>query len=271
MTDLLDFSDRRRPKNYVTLRVFTVLAAVVAVPFTIVAAVCAVLLFPSQADQEAYDKAPICAAGVTSTHDCALQTTAQVEYVDSWKNTGKNAHGYTTKADLVPVAGKRESITVSKSRDLTSEISVGDTWPVLVWRDVITRYTFDGTTHDADKNPHKIVVQFLIATPACLAVAAFFGRAFIRRVIPMRVANNPARHRIPEWTLLVLCAATVVAASVHASYVASVFALLGVTALIGSVAVWPFLPWVLESDPGSVLGRGQTQRAMQRYSPRRLP
>lgn len=236
---------------------------------TVVTVVLSVALLSAQAKQDAYDKAPLCAAGTTDTHRCALQTTAKVTSDWASKNTGKNQHGYTTKAVLEPVVGDSQTVTVSDSTDLTYYIHEGDNWSVLVWRDEITRFTYSGKTHNADENPHVIVDGLLVGLPIALTVASVLGRVVLRRLLRIRVAVNPARHRIPDWTLLVLVLMAGAGAILHASRFVSVLGLLGIMVLICSGAVWPFLRWVLQPDPGSLLGQGKARS--KKKPTRRLP
>ena len=269
VTDLVDLAGGARRRGRIAGKVFLVIAALIAIPTLGFAALSSAGLVSAQADQDAYDKAPVCAAGVTNSHDCVLRTTAMVGWVDVTRNTGKSAHGYTTKADLKPAVGRSQTVTLSKSQDLTTQVTTGDEWPVVVWRDEITRYTMAGRTHDADENPYQRVAALLIGIPVCLAVGSLTGRVVLRRLLRARIAVNPARHRIPDWTLVVLSAATIVAAILRASWFVSGFALAAVVVLIGSAAVWPFLPWVRQPDPGSLLGRSQVRAA--RRAMRELP
>ncbi|NUR31068.1 MAG: hypothetical protein HOV83_35350 [Catenulispora sp.] len=239
--------------------VLLVILTLVALPTVVFAAFGSVALISAQADQDGYDKAAFCADAVTDSHDCVLRTTAKVLGVDATRNHGKNAHGYTTKAELDPVTGDSQTVTVSESRDLRADISYGDTWPVLVWRGAITRFTFAGHTQDADENPHQVVAGLLIGVSACVAIGALTGRVVLRRLLRTRIAGHPARHRIPDWTLAGLAVATITAAILRASWFVSGFALAAVAVLLGSAAVWPFLPWVRHPDPESFLGRGRVR------------
>ena len=269
MTDFLDLPGGTPRRGRIAVKVFLVIAALIAIPTVGFAAVGSLGLVSAQADQDAYDKAPVCAAGVTDSHDCVLRTTAMVGWVDVTRNTGKSAHGYTTKANLRPDVGRSQTVTLSKSQDLTTQVTTGDQWPVLVWRDEITRYTMSGRTHDADENPHQRVAALLIGVSVCLAVGSLTGRVVLRRLLRARIAVNPARRRMPDWTLVVLAAATVVAAILRASWFVSGFALAGVVVLIGSAAVWPFLPWVRQPDPESLLSHSRVRAA--RRAMRELP
>ncbi|GAA2006437.1 hypothetical protein [Catenulispora subtropica] len=255
-TDLLDLGAVGRRRRRVPAKVFLVVAALIALPTVGVTLIGSISLVAAQADQNRYDRAPFCAAGVTNTHDCVLRTTATVEWVDATRNTGKSAHGSTTRAAVKPDVGLPQTVTVSKSQDLTWEITAGDRWPVLVWRDEVTRYTLSGRTHDADENPHHVVAALLISVSACMAVGSLTGRVVLRRLLRRRIAVNPARHRIPDWTLLGLAAATIVAAVLRASWFVSGFGLAGVLVLAGSATVWPFPRWVRRPDPDSLPGGG---------------
>ncbi|NUP51091.1 MAG: hypothetical protein HOW97_27835 [Catenulispora sp.] len=268
VSGLLETAQRRRRARSVWFRIFLVIAGLIATAATVGTVSLSVSLLSAQSKQDAYDKAPLCAAG-TDTHGCALQTTAKVTSDWASKNTGKNQHGYTTRALLEPTVGHWQTVTVSDSTDLTYYIHKGDTWSVLVWRDEITRFTYAGKTHNADKNPHVIVDVLLAVVPIALTAASVFGRMILRRLLRIRVAINPARHRIPDWTLVLLVLMTGTAAILHASRFVAVLGLLGITVLICSGAVWPFLPWVLQPDPGSLLGQGKT-RAKAKPA-RRLP
>lgn len=251
---------------------FLVIAGLIALPTAIVTVVLSVSLVGAQADQDAYDKAPLCTAGSTNSHDCALQTSAKVESVYAFKNTGKNARGYTTEAELSPDHGASQTVTVSSSENLTYYIHDGDIWPVLVWRDKITRFTYAGKTHDSDENPHHIVAELLIGIPACLAAASLFGRIVLRSLLRARIAVNPARNRIPDWMLTGLVPATVITAALMLSWLVTTLALLAVAVLIGSAAVWPFLPWVMQPDPESLLGQKKARSKANKAKPaRRLP
>ncbi|MEY9862505.1 hypothetical protein ABH935_008153 [Catenulispora sp. GAS73] len=204
----------------------------------------ALKLATHQGDQNAYDHAPYCQGVTNATESCVLRTNATVVFVDVTKNTGKNAHGSTTSAFLDPrIGGRDESVVLSSSKDLSGSVAEGDTMPVLVWRDQITRFTFAGHTHDSDANPHHVVAGDLVEVALCLTAATVFGRPRIRRLLRNRIAINLNRNRIPDWTLLGLVPATAVAALLRASYAAIGFGLAGVAVLVLSAA-WPFVPWV---------------------------
>lgn len=256
--DLVVLGGRQRRGGRLRVRIFLVLVSLVGVTTAIVTIVASVVLVAVQADQDSYDKAPFCAAGATDTHDCILRTTATVSWVDVTKNTGKGKHGYTTDVDLDPDVGSEQTVTVSKSHDLTALISIDDRWPVLVWRADITRYTLFGLPHDTDKHPRSIVNDYLATVAVCLGIASLFGRPVLRQVVAARIAVNPVRHRIPDWTLAGISAATIVAAILRASWVVSVLGITGIAVLVGSAAVWPFLPWVQRpAAPGARLGSGR--------------
>lgn len=267
MAGLLESSESRRRRGRIAYRVFLATAMLIAIPTVFFTVVLGVSLVGKQADQDAYDRAPICPAGSTDSHDCALQTTATVVSVWAYKNSGKSAHGSTTEAYLKPRYGDSQIVTASRSHDLTYDIHDGDTWPVLVWKDEITRYVYSGKTHDTDENPHHLVAERLIGTTACLAAGSLFGRIVLRRFLRRRIAVNPARHRIPDWTLTALVPATAFAAVFRFSWAVTVLALLGVVVIIGSAAVWPFLPWVMEPDPQSLLGTRKRRRPPTRKLP----
>lgn len=215
----------------------------IAAGAAVAAAIGAPHLVTDQGNQNAYDKAPYCAAQTTQTQNCVLRTTAKVDFVFASKNTGRGEHGYTTTADLEPAVGQDETVTLSSTKDLTDSVTEGDTMPVLVWRDQITRFTFAGKTHDADENPHHIVSDYLAEVTLCLLAAVLFGRPLIRKALRSRIAINLRRNRIPDWTLLAVALVTVVAAFLRASYVVAAFGLAGVAVLVVS-GVWPFVPWV---------------------------
>ncbi|WP_194913973.1 hypothetical protein [Catenulispora rubra] len=219
-------------------------ATVVAVLATVFTVDAALELAAHQGDQNAYDHAPYCRGVTNATESCVLRTDATVVFVDVTKNTGKNAHGHTTSAFLDPkIGGQEASVVLSSSEDLSGSVAEGDTMPVLVWRDRITRFTFAGRTHDSDANPHRIVAGDLVDLAVWLIAATVFGRPRIRRLLRNRIAINLHRNRIPDWTLLGLVSATAVAALLRASYAAIGFGLAGVAVLVLSAA-WPFVPWV---------------------------
>lgn len=258
--DLVDLAERRLPRGRTARHVVLAVSLLIALPTIFFTAIGSVVLAEAQAGQQSYDRVGFCAAGVTDSHGCVLRTNATVSSVHASKNTGKNAHGYTTKAYLQPDTGNGQSVTLDTSRDLTSQISSGERWPVLVWRNEITTFTLSGKTHDTDENPHRVVTAYLAMVSVCLVLASMFGRPVLRRWVAGQIAANPRRNRIPDWTLVALVAATIAAALLRASYVVAGFGLLGVAVLLGS-AVWPFLPWVREPDPGSWLGRGPARAA----------
>lgn len=233
-------------------------------------------LVTDQGHQDAYDKAPYCAAQAAQTRDCVLRTMAKVEFVDASKNTGKNAHGYTTKAWLDPAIGDGQTVILSSSQDLTDAVGVGDQLPVLVWRDEITRFTFHAHIHDADENPHHIVLDDVAQVAVCLIAASLFGRPLIRKALRNRIAINLRRNRIPDWTLLALALATTLAAIVRASYAVVGLGLAGIAVLVLSAA-WPFVPWVAtlaQDQRPYVVGPRANARAAQKRNqkrPGRLP
>jgi hypothetical protein len=237
---------RRRIKGRIGVGIATILAVTTAV-FAVIGAIS---LVTAQGDQNAYDKAPYCTAGTTDAGSCVLRTTADVVYVDVSKNTGKSAHGYTTSAYLDTHAGQNQTVVLDSTQDVSSQVSVGDKMPVLVWHDKITRFTFSGKTHDSDENPHHIVGLELIQVALCLVVAACFGRLVIRRALRSRIAINFQRNRIPDWTLAAVVPVTGIAAILRASYVVVEFGLAGVTVLVLSAA-WPFVPWVATHSKSS--------------------
>jgi hypothetical protein len=196
---------------------------------------------------------------------------ANITYVYASKNTGKNAHGYTTKAYLDPTAGHGQTVTLSSSQDLTYSVDDGDQLPVLVWHDQITRFTFHQKTHDADENPHHIVLDDVAEVALCLIAATLFGRPLIRKVLRDRIAINLRRNRIPDWTLVALALVTTLAAIVRASYVVVAFGLAGVVVLVAS-AVWPFVPWVAtftEDQRPYVAGSRANARAVRKRDQKR--
>lgn len=264
MSGLVDLPGDRPRGRRIPGTVFLVILALIALPTVGFAAFGSLSLISAQADQDSYDKAPFCPDGTTNSHACVLRTTAAVVWADATRNKGKNAHGYTTKANLDPPVGASQTVTVSKTRDLTAGITDGDTWAVLVWRGEITRFTYAGHTHDADENPHKIVAGLLIGVSTCFVVGSVIGRVVLRRLLRSRIEVNPARHRIPDWTLAGLALAAVVAAILRASWFVAGFALTGVVVLLASAAVWPFLWWVRQPDPGSFLGRRRVRARQQR-------
>jgi len=236
----------------------------------------ALKLVTDQSRQDAYDKAPYCAAQAAQTQDCVLRTMAKVEFVYASKNTGKNAHGYTTKAWLDPAIGDGQTVTLSSSHDLTDSVREGDQLPVLVWRDEITRFTFQAHIHDADENPHHIVLDDVAQVALCLIAASLFGRPQIRKALRSRIAINLRRNRIPDWTLLALALATTLAAIVRASDAVAGLGLAGIAVLVLSVA-WPFVPWVAtlarDQRPYVVGPRAdaRTVRKRNQKRPGRLP
>ncbi|MFL6114440.1 MAG: hypothetical protein ACJ786_24235 [Catenulispora sp.] len=259
--DLVTLDRGRRRGGRIRIGVVMVFASLAGLTAAIVTIAASVLSVTAQADQDSYDKAPFCAAATTDTytdtHDCILRTTATVSWVDAKKNTGKGKHGYTTDVYLEPDDGSEQTVTVSRSHDLTALISIDDRWPVLVWRAAITRYTVFGQTHDTDENPHSVLTDYLATAAVCLALASLCGRPVLRRMVASRIATNPARHRIPDWTLLGIAAATIVAAALRASWVVAALGFSGIAVLIGSAAVWPFLPWVRHPAPGTWLAPGR--------------
>lgn len=243
MVDLTGRRRGRRLRGRIGAGFGLLILAVIAVTTAVLVVTGARNLVKDQGDQDAYDKAPYCAVGGTQTESCVLRTTADVEFVYASKNTGKSAHGYTTRADLDPEFGEIQTVKLSSSKDLTDSVSEGDRMPVLVWRDQITRFTFAGKTHDADENPHHLVASDLAQVALCLIVASCSGRPLIRRALHSRTAINLRRNRIPDWTLVALSLVTVVAALLRASYVVVAFGIAGIAVLVVSV-VWPFIPWV---------------------------
>ena len=284
--DLIDLTGRtagRRRRARIGRWIGVVVSAAIALLTVVYTVEGAVSLISAQGEQSAYDKAPYCSGQTAQTplqsqsptQNCVLRTTAEVGYVYASKNTGKGAHGYTTKADLDPTSGQSQTVTLSSTRNLTGSVEEGDLMPVLVWRDQITRFTFQGKTHDADQNPHHIVADDLAQVTLCLIAACLFGRPLIRKALRSRIAVNLRRNRIPDWTLLFLALTTAFAAILRASYVVAALGLAGVAVLVLS-AVWPFVPWVATySERGrSVLGsRADARAARKRNRPRpgRLP
>ena len=247
------------------------ISAAITVTTAVFAVIGALHLVTDQGDQSAYDRAPYCAAGTIQTQNCVLRTTANIGYAYASKNTGKGAHGYTTKAYLEPQDGKDQTVVLSSSQDLTDSVRYGDTMPVLIWRDQITRFTFQGRTRNADENPHHLVADDLSQVALCLIAAAFFGRPLIRKLLRSRIAINLRRNRIPDWTLGWLALITAVAAILRASYVVAAFALAGVAVLAASVA-WPFVPWVAARSnqvPYVVGSRAKARAARKRQQGRR--
>jgi hypothetical protein len=243
MLDLPGRTAKRGRRTRIRGWIGVVIATAIAGTTAVFAVTGALALVTDQGDQNAYDKAPYCAGQSAQTQNCVLRSTASVGYAYASKNTGKGAHGYTTHADLDPVTGQEQEVTLSTSQDLTYEVHDGDQMPVLVWRDQITRFTFQGSTRDADENPHHIVASDLTQVTMCLLAAVVFGRPLIRRALRTRIAINLRRNRLPDWTLLFLAVATPIAALLRASYPVSVFGLAGIAVLLLS-AVWPFVPWV---------------------------
>jgi hypothetical protein len=248
-SDVLDVADlsgrtaKRRRRARIRARIGLVGAAALAVTTAVFAVTGAFDLVTDQRSQESYDAAPYCPDTTGQTQSCVLRTTASVDDVHASKNTGKSAHGYTTRAYLLPQVGRGQTVVLSASRDLTGSVHHDDTMPVLVWRDEITRFTFQGHTHDSDENPHHLVASDLAQVAMCLLAASLSGRPVIRRLLRGRIAVNPGRNRIADWTLVVLVPATAVAALLRASYAVSVLGLAGIAVLVLS-AVWPFVPWV---------------------------
>lgn len=245
ITDLNGKGARRRRRA----RIFRVLGLLFAGAVAVVTGSFAVAgLFSLASDQSAqstYDKAPYCVPNTTQTTSCVLRTTASVAYVDVSRNTGKNAHGYTTKVELDPApVGRSQTVVVSDTQDLSDQINSGDVLPVLVWHDEITRFTYSGKTHDADENPHHLVAEDLAQVALCLFAAFVFGRPLIRRLLRDRIAINLRRNRVPDWTLLALAGVVVpIAALLRASYVVVALGAASAVVLVGSL-VWPFVPWV---------------------------
>ncbi|MEY9935160.1 hypothetical protein ABH926_009831 [Catenulispora sp. GP43] len=275
MVDLPGRTARRRRRARINSWIGRLITAGIAVTTAVFAVIGAVRLVSDQGNLAAYDKAPYCAAQAVQTQTCVLRTTADIGYVYASKNTGKNAHGYTTKAYVYPVTGHGETVTLSSSQDLTDSVYDGDTLPVLVWRDQITRFTFHGSTHDADENPHHIVLDDVSQVALCLIAASLFGRSLIRRLLHDRVAINLRRNRIPDWTLVVLALGTTLAAIVRASYAVTALGLAGVAVLALSAA-WPFVPWVAtysEQQPFVVGSRANARAVRKRTQarPGRLP
>jgi hypothetical protein len=276
MVDVEGRAAKRQRKARIRGWIGRVICAAIAVTTASFAVTGAFSLVAHQSDQSAYDKAPYCASGVTNqTTTCVLRTTASVVDVDVSKNTGKNAHGYTTKVALDPTAGHGQWVVLSSSQDLSYEVGDDDRLPVLVWHDQITRFTFSGKTHDADENPHHHVAVDLAQVALCLMAATIFGRPLIRRFLRDRTAINLRRNRIPDWTLVALAVATPIAALLRASYVVVAFGLAGVAVLAMSAA-WPFIPWVATPSATArpyVVGQRSAGAAKTRNQtrPKRLP
>lgn len=242
--------DGRRARRGRRARVFRMIGRLVvgttAVSATLLAGIMLLALASDQSAQNAYDKAPYCATGTASTDSCVLRTTASVSHVEVSKNTGKNAHGYTTTVDLAPAAdlGRSQRVELSDTEDVSDAVGSGDVLPVLVWRGEITRFTFSGTTHDADENPHGLVAWDLGESATLLFVAVVAGRPLMRRLMRDRMAINLRRNRIPDWTLVVLgLLAVPVAAILRASYAVVTLGWVAIAILLLAVA-WPFFPWV---------------------------
>jgi len=264
-------------RSRIVRRIGTVLAAIIAVTTAVFAVVGALKLVTDQGSQNAYDGAPYCQGVTNATESCVLRTNASVAFVDVTKNTGKNAHGYTTQAFLDPqIGGQEDWVVLSSSQDLSGSVTEGDTMPVLVWRDRITRFTFAGHDHDSDVNPHHIVAGDLTEVALSLMAATAFGRPRIRRMLRDRIAINLNRNRIPDWTLLGLVLATALAALLRASYAVIGLGLAGVAVLVLSAA-WPFVPWVATpsatAHPLGVGPRATARTAKKWNQPRvgRLP
>lgn len=276
MIDLSRRTAGRRRRARIGGWIGRTVCAVIAVTTAGFAVSGALKLVTDQGRQDAYDKAPYCTAQTAQTQNCVLRTMANVDDVHASRNTGKNAHGYTTKAYLDPTIGDGQTVTLSSSQDLTDSVVEGDQLPVLVWHDEITRFTFHTHTRDADENPHHIVLDDVVQVSACLIAAILFGRPLIRRALRDRVAINLRRNRVPDWTLLALALAATLAAIVRASYVVVGAGLAGVAVLVLSAA-WPFVPWVatLAADQRPyVVGSRANALAVQKRNqkrPRRLP
>jgi hypothetical protein len=248
--DIQDRPAERRRGRRIRTRVGIAVMSIAAVVTAIFAVTGSVALFGDHSRQSAYDKAPNCASGATQTNDCVLRTNAKVARVEVSKNTGKNAHGYTTRVELDPDVGRYQTVALSTSQDLSFSTHEGDRLPVLVWRDRITRFTYDGSERDADENPHHIVAVDLTQISLCLFGAAFFGRPVVRWALRARIALNRKFNRIPDWTLVLLVVTTPIAAILRASTVVSVLGLAGIAVLLGS-ALWPFLPSGATSTPST--------------------
>jgi hypothetical protein len=273
MVDLSGRTARRRRRARIGSWIGRTVCAVIAVTAAGFTVSGAFKLVTDQGRLDAYDKAPYCAAQAAQTQDCVMRTMGKVDYVYASKNTGKGAHGYTTKAWIDPPMGNGQTVTLSSSQDLTDSVSEGDQLPVLVWRDEITRFTFHTHTHDADENPHHIVLDDVAQISFCLIAASLFGRPLIRRALRDRIAINLRRNRIPDWTLLVLAPATILAAIVRASYVVVGLGLAGIAVLVLS-AVWPFVPWVAtlaQDQRPYVAGSRANARAVQKRNQKRRP
>lgn len=243
MLDIEGRTAKKRRRARIRGGIGMLVCGVIAVTLAGFAVAGAFSLASDQADQQAYDKAPYCAGSAPRLDSCVLRTTAHVDFVEASRNTGKSAHGYTTKAYLAPQVGAGQTVVLSHSDDLTDEVNDGDSMAVLVWHDQITRFTFSGKTHNADKNPHHIVAVDLAQVALCLIGSVIFGRPLIRRLLRWRIAINLPRNRMADWTLVTLALATPVAALLRASDAVVALGLTGVGALALS-AVWPFIPWV---------------------------
>jgi hypothetical protein len=277
MVDLAGRTAKVQRRSRTVRWIGTVLAVAAAVITAAFAVTGALKLVTDQGDQSAYDNAPYCQGVTNATENCVLRTDASVVFVDVSKNTGKSAHGYTTSAFLDPqIGGQEDWVVLSSSKDLSGSVTEGDTVPVLVWRDQITRFTFAGHTHDSDANPHHVVAGDLAEVTLCLIAATVFGRPRIRRALRSRIAINLQRNRIPDWTLMGLVPATAVAALLRASYAVIGFGLAGVAVLVLSAA-WPFVPWVatpsMTARPYVVGSRAAARTARKRNQtrPGRLP
>jgi hypothetical protein len=276
MIDLSGRTAGRRRRARIGSWIGRTICAVIAITTAGFAVGGALKLVTDQGHQDAYDKAPYCVAQTAPTQNCVLRTMAKVDYVYASRNTGKSAHGYTTKAYLDPTIGDGQTVTLSSSQDLTDSVAEGDQLPVLVWHDEITRFTFHTHTHDADENPHHIVLDDVAQVALCLIAAILFGRPLIRKALRDRIAVNLRRNRLPDWTLLALALATTLAAIVRASYAVVGLGLAGVAVLVLSAA-WPFVPWVAtlaaNQRPYVVGSRGNARAVQKRNQkrPGRLP
>lgn len=242
MLDIDGRTNRRRRRARIRGVLGMLLCALIAASTATFTVIESSNLLRDQGRQNTYDKAPYCTTP-TQVTNCVLRTTANVDYVDVWKNTGRHSSGHTTSVYLNPAVGEGQSVTLSKSKDLSNSVSFGDQFPVLVWHDQITRYTFQGKTHDSDQDPHHIVGVDLGLLAMVLLVMTAFGRPVIRRLQRNRIAINLKRNRIPDWILVILGLVTPFAALLHASDLVAVLNVTGVTVLVLSVA-WPFVPWV---------------------------
>ncbi|WP_194925749.1 hypothetical protein [Catenulispora pinisilvae] len=271
--DMLDIdgrAGRRRRKGRIRGVLGMLLLAALTTSISGFIVVESVAMVKAQGRQNTYDKAPYC-AGSGETDDCVLRTNADVDYVGVWKNSGRHAHGYTTNVYLVPTVGDTQYVTLSSTKDLSSSVSEGDQLAVLVWHNQITRYTFLGKTHDTDQNPHHVVGDDLGVLAMALLVATALGRPLLRRLLRNRIAINPKRNRVPDWTLIALGLAAAMSALFHATYVLAVFNVTGVAVLVLSVA-WPFLPWVATQPArGEPMLLGQRGAAAAKAKAERKP